>query len=142
MTGTEGFKAVALEDPGRAMGKAWLHGFPSAQSSEGLSRAIATMNFERGLVRGVKCLGYLYEEPPEESTSDDEGFGQNADLDDGQLTAPGWQTLYSDCVSDVWSTDNEDYEDDISGDEPDVTVAARRRNQTEEDDEEGVSDDE
>lgn len=40
-------------------------------------------------LRGVKRLGYLYEEPPEESTSDDEGFGQNADLDDGQLTAPG-----------------------------------------------------
>ncbi|BDA51036.1 hypothetical protein COCOBI_17-2560 [Coccomyxa sp. Obi] len=105
MTGTEGFKAVALDDPGRAMGKCKL-----------ISPAHHPF-------RGVKRPEYLYEEPGEDN-SDDEGFGQNADLDDGQLTAPG---LYSECVSDGWSTDNEDYEDDISGDEPDVIKAPKRR---------------
>ncbi|BDA51033.1 hypothetical protein COCOBI_17-2530 [Coccomyxa sp. Obi] len=100
MTGTEGFKAVALKDPGRAMGKAWLRGAPGAKSSKGLSRAAASMNFDRGLI-AMQCKlnsavhhplrarnRYLFVDPDEDA-SDDEGFGQNADLDDGQLTAPG-----------------------------------------------------
>ncbi|EIE21230.1 hypothetical protein COCSUDRAFT_54166 [Coccomyxa subellipsoidea C-169] len=53
MTGTEGFRAVVLADPGRAMGKSWLRAAPGAQSAVGLSRAVAALNFERGL-RGRK----------------------------------------------------------------------------------------
>lgn len=53
----------------------------------------------------------------------------------------GWQNLYSDCVSDGWSTDNEDYEDDISGDEPDVPPAPRGRVRYRTESDEGVSDD-
>ncbi len=50
------FKSVALEDPGRTMGKAWLRAPPGAQAAEGLSRAFASLNFERGL-RG--CVAVL-----------------------------------------------------------------------------------
>ena len=53
MTGTEGFRAVVLADPGRAMGKSWLRAAPGAQSAVGLSRAVAALNFERGLRRRV-----------------------------------------------------------------------------------------
>ncbi|EIE21229.1 hypothetical protein COCSUDRAFT_57137 [Coccomyxa subellipsoidea C-169] len=116
------FKSVALEDPGRTMGKAWLRAPPGAQAAEGLSRAFASLNFERGLRGGARRLGYLYDEYEPES-SDDEGFGQNAELDDGELTAPGWRHLYVECISEGWPSDEDDYGDDVSSDDGDDASA-------------------
>lgn len=51
VTGTEGLEGIALADPDRTMGKAWLHAVPRAQPADGLSRAIAYLNCNRGLRR-------------------------------------------------------------------------------------------
>ena len=67
-------------------------------------------------------LGYLYDEYEPES-SDDEGFGQNAELDDGEMTAPGWRHLYVECISEGWSSDEDDYGDDVSSDDGDDASA-------------------
>ena len=68
-------------------------------------------------------------------SSDDEGFGQSAELEDGKLTAPGWRRLYTKCISDGWSSCDDDYEDDISGDEPDEPAAHASHVETEDESE-------
>lgn len=44
-------------------------------------------------------------------------------VDDGQLTAPGWCHLYSECISDGWPSDSEKEGGDISSDGPDDVCA-------------------
>ena len=44
-------------------------------------------------------------------------------VDDGQLTAPGWCHLYSECIFDGWPSDSEKEGGDISSEGPDDVCA-------------------